>query len=97
MVNRKKKRSFSKLRELILRSILNEQKTINQIASETGINWRTVNNHITYLIGKGFVKEVFSSKYVRIVEITAEGIAALQKIEIKPKQIFEKRGEVKIC
>lgn len=91
-----KKRKFSELRDLILESILNEQKTINNIASETKINWRTVNNHMTYLIGKGYVKEVFSSRYVRIVEITANGIIALQKVNVKRKDLFEKKGDLKI-
>ena len=26
--------------------------TINQIAIDSGINWRTVEKHLTYLIGK---------------------------------------------
>ena len=68
-----KKRRFSELRDTILAALSDEQKTLNQISSETGINWKTVDNHITFLIGKGLVKEVFSSRYVRIVEITEKG------------------------
>lgn len=104
-----KKRHFSDLRSLILGNITAGQKTLNQIASETGINWKTVDNHMTFLIGKGLAREVFSSRYVRIVEATEKGIEAAQKNSAvasklsnapkssKMKQVkFEKRGEVRL-
>ena len=65
------KRRFKELREIILRHLAKGQITINQLASDTGINWKTVDNHLTFLVGKGLAKEVFSSKFVRIFEITA--------------------------
>lgn len=67
------KRTFSELREIILLSLSKGQKTINQISSETGINWRTVENHLVHLVGKGLAREVVSSQYVRIFELSAFG------------------------
>jgi DNA-binding MarR family transcriptional regulator len=69
----KGKRTFSHLRKIILKSLNREQKTVNQIATLTKMNWKSVDNHLTYLIGKGFVREVFSSPYVKIVELTEKG------------------------
>ena len=67
------KRTFIELREIILLSLSKGQKTINQISSETGINWKTVENHLVYLVGKGWVREVVRSQYVRIFELSAFG------------------------
>lgn len=67
------KRTFLAIRLMILSSLLNKRKTINQIAKEIGVNWRTVEKHLTYLVGKRRVKEVFSSRYVRIFELTNLG------------------------
>lgn len=98
METQQKKRQFSELRNLILENLSTGQKTLNQIASETGINWKTVDNHMTFLIGKGFAKEIFSSRYVRIVEMTEKGNEHLGSIrrsspaDNSPK--FEKKGEV---
>ncbi|MFO8016316.1 MAG: winged helix-turn-helix domain-containing protein [Candidatus Woesearchaeota archaeon] len=88
------KRRFRDIRNIILDNLSTGQKTINQIASETDINWKTVDNHITYLIGKGLAREVFSSKYVRIIEITERGSERLHKGETG--SMFEKKGEVRI-
>ena len=75
-----KKRRFQELRDSILNLIKNKKEfTLNQIARSAKINWKTVDNHITYLIGRGFVKEVFSSPYVRIVQITERGSKHLKK------------------
>jgi predicted transcriptional regulator len=59
------------------------RKTVNQIATDSGINWRTVDNHIVYLIGKGLVRTVFSSPYVKIFEITEEGMEYVRHLEEK--------------
>ncbi len=75
-----KKRRFQELRNSILNLLKNKKEfTLNQISRSTKINWKTVDNHITYLIGKGFVKEIFSSPYVRIVQITERGLKYLKK------------------
>jgi len=74
-----KKRRFKELRYLILYLLKNKKEfTLNQIARSAKINWKTVDNHITYLIGRGLVKEIFNSPYVRIVQITERGLAHLK-------------------
>lgn len=73
------KRTFIDLRNCILLRLASGQKTINQISNETGINWKTVERHLIYLIGRGWVREAFSSAYVRIFELTAFGKDYLRK------------------
>ena len=80
------KRTFERIRNSILIFLFNGQKTINQTAQGTGINWKTVENHLTYLLGKKLVTEIFSSKYVRIFELTSEGNSYLTEL----KKAFEK-------
>ena len=67
------KRLFKDIREAILKNLATGRKTINQISSESDINWKTVSNHLTYLMGKKLVVEAFSSPYVRIFELAEEG------------------------
>lgn len=71
--NAVKKRTFDNLRFLILATLMNRRKTINQIAKDISVNWKTVENHLTYLLGKKKISEIFSSKYVRIFEISDKG------------------------
>ncbi|GEM_PF-928421 len=75
----KPKRTFYAIRLAILNALSSGQQTINQIAVKAGINWRTVELHLTYFSGKGFVREIFSSQYVRIFIITDKGAEALKK------------------
>ena len=77
---REQKRTFIEIRKIILATIT-AKKTINQIANDSGINWRTVEKHLTFLIGKKLVKEVFSSEYVRIFELTELGSIYIEKIK----------------
>ena len=67
------KRTFEEIRNLILITLATGQKTINQIATDSEVNWKTVTNHLVYLQGRMLVKEVFTSPYVRIFELTAFG------------------------
>ena len=92
------KRTFIDIRNSILLSLASGQKTINQTSSETQINWKTVERHLIYLIGRGRVKEVFSSAYVRIFELTAFGKDYLKKnvsknVHISDKKIIRVLGE----
>ena len=68
-----KKRTFSELRHIILMVLLSGQQTTNQLSIKTEINWRTVEAHLTFLIGKGLVTEVLKSEYVRIFKLTDAG------------------------
>lgn len=92
------KRKFIDIRNSILLSLAPGQKTINQISSETDINWKTVERHLVYLIGKGLVREAFTSAYVRIFELTAFGKDYLRKnvskgIHISDNKIIRVNGE----
>ena len=92
------KRRFIEIRNSILLSLASGQKTINQISSETGINWKTVERHLIYLIGRGWAREVFRSSYVRIFELTAFGKDYLRKkvsrnVHISGKKIEYTYGE----
>ena len=79
--HKEQKRTFSEIRDLIILTLESDKKTINQISSESGINWRTVEKHLTYLIGKRYTNEVFSSEYVRIFELTKQGLDYAQEIK----------------
>ena len=95
------KRTFITIRAEILKCLLPGHRTINHISNETGINWKTVENHLTYLVGKGLAREVFSSSYVRIFEITAFGKDYLRRGKmLNPRdlgagKIYLNRGEIK--
>ncbi|MBS3168600.1 PAS domain S-box protein [Candidatus Woesearchaeota archaeon] len=80
---KEQKRTFNVIRELIILTLYNGKRTINQLASESGINWRTVEKHLTYLIGKKLVAEIFSSEYVRIFELTEIGKSYTEKLKNK--------------
>ncbi len=71
------KRTFFDIRRLILLCLADRPKTINLLAKETGINWRTVNNHLIYLLGISYVKEIISTPYARIFSVTNSGLISL--------------------
>jgi predicted transcriptional regulator len=81
--NANARRTYSELRASILYHLLSGQKTINQLALKTDINWRTVELHLTYLCGRNLCQEVLSSKYVRIFAITDEGRDMLARFKHK--------------
>ena len=92
------KRRFIDIRNSILLCLAEGQKTINQISSERQINWKTVERHLVYLIGKGWVREAFNSSYVRIFELTAFGKDYVRKnssgkIQISDYKILKAEGE----
>jgi len=92
------KRTFIEIRNFILLSLASGQKTINQISSETHVNWKTVERHLTYLIGKGWVREAFRSSYVRVFELTAFGKDYVRRnvskdVYISDKKIIRINGE----
>ncbi len=75
-----KKRTFNELRIMILIALSSGQQTTNQISVKTGINWRTVESHLTFLVGRGLVSEVLRSEYVRIFKITGQGGTSLNSV-----------------
>jgi len=66
---RQPKRKFKEIRQIILKNFQKGERTVNEIAQSTGLTWRTVDNHLVYLIGKGLVEPVFISEYVRIYRL----------------------------
>lgn len=75
------KRTFKEIREILLRTLSKGKNTLNNLAKEAGVNWRTTDKHLIYLKGKGFVVEVFTSAYVRIFELTEKGKEEARKYE----------------
>ncbi len=75
------KRTFVEIRRNLLSSMKNGKKTINQLASVAGVNWKTTQRHLIFLMGKGFVHEVFSSPYVKIYDLTDKGKEVIKKVE----------------
>lgn len=69
MSRRRPKRTFKEIRQKILKDFAKGERTVNEIASSTGLTWRTVDNHLIHLIGKGLVEPVFVSEYVRIYKL----------------------------
>jgi len=67
------KRTFGVLRDILLAALSGGQKTVNQLATESGVNWKTVDNHLIFLVGKGWARIVFSSQYVKIFELSEQG------------------------
>ena len=85
---REQKRTFIQLRNIIIATLSSSKKTINQIANDSGINWKTVEKHLTHLIGKKLVDEVFSSEYVRIFELTNIGRTHLELLRFEEEKKY---------
>ena len=79
-IQKKDKKTFFQIRNTILIHLEIKKRTINQISLETGINWKTVEKHLTYLLGKKMVNEVFSTEYLRVFEINDKGKEEIKKI-----------------
>jgi len=67
------KRTFEHIRLCIISALYAKEKPINTISTETGINWKTVESHLTYLLGRKYVEEVYTSEYVRIFRLSDKG------------------------
>lgn len=78
---RESKRTFYELRNEIVISLSKGKMTINQLALDSGINWKTVEKHLTHLIGKKLVAEIFSSEYVRVFELSDRGREHVEEIK----------------
>ena len=87
----KTKRTFIELRLRILIALADSNRTINDLSVRTGINWRTVELHLTHLLGKKLVEEIFSSQYVRIFGITPRGREHLALSKERIREALEVR------
>ena len=88
------KRTFKDIRESILICLSAGPKTINSISYQTRINWKTVELHLTYLLGKELVERVIDTDYAKIFKISDLGREHLQSLGIS--QIFEKTSDSEI-
>ena len=79
------RRTHAELRHHILKSLQDSKKSIHEISTDSGINWKTVELHLTFLKGKEYVAEVFRHHQLRIFEITKLGFNDL-KIENDKKR-----------
>ena len=76
------KRTFGEIRrELIVALSSNSECSINFLSRNCDINWRTVEKHLVYLVGRGYAEEIFSSEYVRILKATERGQAIAAILE----------------
>ncbi len=75
------KRTFKEIREIILATLAKGKNTLNNLAKEAGVNWRTTDNHLNWMKGKGLVAEVFTSDYVRIFDLTEKGRQEAEKLK----------------
>ena len=73
------KRSFFNIRKALLRNLAQGQHNLRTLSLSSKVNWRTTRNHMIYLVGMGYAREVFSSAQVRIFEITQQGMEVLAK------------------
>ncbi len=67
------KRTFEHIRLCIMFALYGKEKTINTISTETGINWKTVESHLVYLLGRKYIEEVLTSEYARIFRLSDKG------------------------
>ena len=88
------KRSFAYIRKVILTSLLADNTTINSISKSSKINWKTCENHLVYLCGRGLVTEVFSSDYVRMFQLTNKGKLYLE--QTKEKEDYDYKDVTKM-
>jgi predicted transcriptional regulator len=80
--NRQEKRTFRDIRKNLLKSLANGQKNINQLSSDSQVNWRTTRNHMIHLMGFGFARTVVNLPQVKIYEITERGMGAISRGKI---------------
>ena len=90
------RRTFSELRKHLLLELSLGHLTTNQLSIKTGINWRTVEAHLDFLIGEGDVAEIVSSRYVRIFKLTEQGMKTVKSLFRKETQASYAEVKVKI-
>ncbi len=71
-------------------SLSSGQKTTNQISISSGINWRTVEAHLLFLVESGDVMEVVRSEYVRIFRLTGQGEQKLRMARKNARELNPK-------
>lgn len=67
------RKTYLIIRLFILQSLLQKEKSVNNIAYDTGINWRTADKHLDYLLEQGFVSKFYFAEQLKIYAITDLG------------------------
>jgi predicted transcriptional regulator len=67
------RRTFEQIRKTLIRELSKGERNLNQLARATKVNWRTAENHLIYLIGRGYAIKTVDSPYVKIFRITDKG------------------------
>ena len=90
------KRTFRDIRTAILICLSSGKHTINQVSYHTRINWKTVELHLTYLAGRGFVDKVLDSEYAKIFELSELGKEYVRSLGISIMEKKKRTGELKL-
>ncbi len=67
------RRTFEQIRKTLIRELAKGDKNLNQLARASEVNWKTAENHLIYLIGKGYAIKTIDSPYVKVFRITDKG------------------------
>ena len=73
MKKRAARKTFGRIRYIILSAFKDKQLTAYEISKITGIYWPTVRNHLIYLKGTDMIKEVFRHNRLKVFGLTEEG------------------------
>jgi len=80
------RRSFDGIRFDILDALNEKRTTVNDLSKKTSINWKTVDNHLVYLCGRGWAEKVFDSPTIKIFEITETGKDRLELLNLRKER-----------
>jgi predicted transcriptional regulator len=71
------RRDYLTIRLLILLTLSNKEKSVNQIAHDTKINWRTVAKHLEHLTQQGLTQQYYFAQQLKIYALTDKGFVVL--------------------
>lgn len=80
------RRSFDGIRFDLLEALNEKRTTVNELSKKTKINWKTVDNHLVYLCGRGWAEKVFDSPTIKIFEITETGKDRLDLLNLRKER-----------
>lgn len=77
------RRNYLTIRLLILLNLSEKTKSVNELASDAHINWRTTAKHLAYLESKGFVEKHYFAEHLSIYRITKLGFDVLTQAPLQ--------------
>lgn len=93
---RQTRRSFADIRFDLLQAISTGRTTVNDLSKRTEINWKTVDNHLIYLCGRGWAEKVYDSPNIKIFDITQEGSEHLEKTIRRKDSALKKTSQASL-